>query len=299
MQKKSYLTALAVCAAMTLSGCGGGGGDDNAANGTSTSASGNPPPTSDGSSTSNNASASRSAIEGMWTGGWPSLSTQSNGWSNYSTQLIILDNGSLFGTYGTLGSDQIYHINGMLYGSGSVTNDGASTSLTVPVSGLFTQFDMSGSALPNVNHSFSGSAWSQFSLDITLDEGTLLPLSYADSYDQAAQLSSVAGNYSSLSAISGQNSFIQNNIIISGSTLTLPSDANGCSANGTLTPHQTSHGVVGVFDANLTFNGTGCLLGDGTTIQGVAFQSYDNQALEILMVTPDSQTGYMLMGSRQ
>jgi hypothetical protein len=86
------------------------------------------------------------------------------------------------------------------------------------------------------------------------------------------------------------------NMGIAGSTLSLPADASGCSASGTVGPHNTSHGIVGVFDLSLRFNGASCAMGNGTTVQGIAIQN--NSQIQIMATTPNGK-GFFFLGNRQ
>jgi len=287
MQKKTCLVALAVAAVIALAGCGGGGD-------------GIPDSGADASA------------EGSWY-------TGDSGYVNssyFATQMIIM-NGTVWGVYGsgTMGTD----IQGMLYGSTNVDtycddydDDPDSDTYgecfdygqySIP-SGTFAQFDMSGSAAPSSSQSFSGSVGiGRSMLYITLGDGTALSLFHDTNHlsSSTTPLSTIVGTYTGWTAVSGQTRQNLTGITISGSTLTLPADANGCSATGTLTQNTTLLNVI-VFNVSLTFSGYGCALGNGTTVQGIALppnQSDQFDQLEVLTVTSDGQHGFMLVAGSQ
>jgi hypothetical protein len=92
----------------------------------------------------------------------------------------------------------------------------------------------------------------------------------------------------------------------------LPADDAGCSATGTLTPHKgkasssqegSPNTVIGVLDVKLTFNGSGCALGNRTTVQGVTIPPNStvngSAQLQIVATTSDAQNGFMLVANRR
>jgi hypothetical protein len=266
--RKTYLMALAAGSIIVLADCGGG-------------------------------SDAAHAIQGQWEGSLYLYPI--NGDNNYNDyRIIVMDNDSLWGTLSRGNSTTSSNIQSMFHGSGSSgSSDDSSDNDEIDFDTSFTQFNFIGGAA-NSPLGFSGTV-NGTSLDGRFSYGTSFKLSFG-SYVQAASLASIAGVYSGYSVISGSDSrYNLNSITISGSTLTLPADANGCSASGTLTPHQTQapNGLVAVFDTTLTFSGAGCPLGNGTTIQGITYQTQfadAANAIQILAVTPDNQTGFMVTG---
>jgi hypothetical protein len=192
----------------------------------------------------------------------------------------------------------------MLHGSATIDSSNTST-MFPPFSASFTQFDMlDTSSNPNTSRSLSGKAVGIF-MDVTLDDSSALSLTGSSAYNYPASLSLIAGTYSGTTA-AGQVLYNLNGITVSGSTLTLPANADGCSASGTLTPHQTPHGTVNVFDTSITFSGTGCTLGSGTTVQGITIATKDQPnnpsdpvLLDVMTVTPDGQNGFMVLATHQ
>jgi len=268
---------------MALAGCGGGGSGDDSYN----------------------------DLEGQWEG--PLYLYPINGYNGYNDyRLIVLEDGSLWGTMSSNNYTASTNIQSMLHGSGESYYDGTCYSYYSPDDSCYydpteyfktsyTQFNFGGPA--NSQLGLSGSIDGS-TLDGKFSYGTRFKLS-SGNYVQAVSLPSIAGVYSGDVAISGSNSrYSLSRITISGSTLTLPADANGCSASGALKPHlktRPSNGSVTVFDTSLTFNGAGCILGNGTTVRGVAYQAtFDNTpAIQVLAVTPDNQIGFMMTGIRQ
>jgi len=279
MQKKIHWAALAACTAMALAGCGGGG-DKSPAN----------------------------DLKGQWEGSLYLYPINGyNGYNDY--RMIVLEDGSLWGTMSTNNYTASSNIQGMLHGTysdhdeddGTCDEDNiCSTDWTTYFKTSYTQFNfVTGGA--NNQLGFSGT-WNGSALDGRFSYGTSFKIP-SGNYVQAVTLSSLAGVYSGYAVVSGSSSRTNlNGITISGSTLTLPADANGCSASGTLTPHlpQAQNGAVFAFDTSLTFRGTGCALRNGTTVQGITYQATFNDAtaIQILTVTSDNQTGFMVTGIR-
>jgi hypothetical protein len=123
-------------------------------------------------------------------------------------------------------------------------------------------------------------------------------------YDQPASLTSLASQYAGVSATTaGSGSVLQTSMVIAGSNIIMPADANGCSASGTMTPHSTSHGTVGVFDLSLTFSGASCPLNDpltdGTTVNGIAIRQAYGNLLQIMTATPNGSKDFFFLGGGQ
>jgi len=164
-------------------------------------------------------------------------------------------------------------------------------------------------------YALSGTVSAKNTLDITMtntdpDHSTdisTFTANYINSYDQPASLTSLSsGKYIDHSALNfiadkeiGPDYYFVTTadmsvVTISGSTVSIAPNINGCSASGTIAPHVTAHGTVGVFDLNLTFSGN-CQLGDGTTLKGVLLQDTStayNYAIHLLAFTPDNSKGY-------
>lgn len=283
--RKTCLMVFAVCTATVLTGCGGGNSSND--------------------------------LQGQWEGSLYLYPVNGyNGYNDY--RFIILDDGSLWGTLSSDNYTSTSNIQSMFHGSGSTyynddtcdnyDEDGYCTSWssddTEYFDSSFTQFNFIGDTA-NSKLGFSGSI-GRSSLDGKFSYGTPFKLS-SSNYVQAASLSSIAGIYSGYATVSGGNFRSRYNlsgITISGSTLTLSTDANGCSASGTLTPHpkmQAPNGLAIVFDTSLTFSGASCMLGNGTTVQGITYQTQftdATSAIQILTVTQDNTIGFMVTGTQ-
>jgi hypothetical protein len=285
MQKKTYLAALAACAALALAGCGGGSGG------------------------------SSNDLDGQWES--PLYLYPINGYNGYNNyRLFVLNGGVLWGTLSSDNYTASTNIQSMVYGSYGTSYDNSSTCDYYDDDGYctswssddteyfdtkYTQFNFVGTA-PNAQLGFSGEIDGS-SLNGRFSYGSPFTIK-SGNYMHAVSLASIAGTYSGYVAISSsKTSYNLNGITISGSNLTLPANTNGCSASGTLTPHspQASDGTVFAFDTSLTFHGAGCALGNGATVQGITYQttlSDHATAIQILSVTDDKQTGFMMTAVR-
>lgn len=258
--KSIALTTLACALGLGLTGCGGGGGDND--NNAST------PPT---------APSTRSAAEGIWCG------TASNG---LVENFVVLDDGQAWGFFGVGTCGGYISIDGSYHGT--VTVNGNS------ISGFGTEYDF-GSGILNLSVAGTVSAAQN---QLTFTSPVALTANYVNAYDQPATLASMAGSYSGPAETTGGFS-PQVRITVSGSSLTMPADAAGCSAQGTITPHVTQRGVtVGVFDVNMRLSGGSvCVLGSGVTTQGIALLTADGQILTGGLTANGSQ-GFFYIGRK-
>jgi hypothetical protein len=176
---------------------------------------------------------------------------------------------------------------------------GAYTVNSSSVSATGTQFDFASSATSSTSFSAIASAKNQFNVIKNLPSNTTFIASYDSNYDQPASLVALAGNYAGMNVtvVPNYNTF-QRNIAISGSTLSVPADASGCSASGTVAPHNTSQGIVGVFDLSLRFDGASCAMGNGATAQGIIIQNDNGSQIQVMAVTPNEK-GFFFLGNRQ
>jgi len=262
--RESIALAALVCAfGLGLTGCGGGGGDS----GTSAPT---PTPTT------------RTAAEGSWCAIEPDGSID---------QIILLDDGSAWGLYGEGVCGSSYtDIYDMYHGTYTINGNNVSVSTT--------EFDYS-SFTSGSGYLISGTASAQSALNLVSNGSIAFTMSYLNAYDQPASLAALAGNYSGATATTAVYGAPTGNLTISGSTWSMPADVNGCSASGTVAPHSTAHGVVGVFDLSLTFNSASCALGNGTTVKGIAIQSSDGNQVYAMTVTPDGAKDFFVWSVRQ
>jgi len=262
-RKSIALTALACALGLGLTGCGGGGGDSDTSNPTAPSV--------------------RSTAEGAWC---------VTGSSDAVKLFTLLDDGSAWGFYGKGNCISGFTELGGIY-HGTYTADGHNVSITG------TQFDITAATASSAN--FSGTVLPKGPLSLTQD-GTSYPTFsglYRTAYDTPASLSSLAGRYSGGGFITISTYDVFNSdLTVSGSTVNIPADANGCSASGTVTPHKTAHGTVNLFDLSLQFSGANCELGNGAIVTGIVFQNDSNTEFQALAFTPDEK-GFFFVGARQ
>lgn len=191
--------------------------------------------------------------------------------------LAILENGE---TWGVL--DNGSSITGVLYGN--ATTNGSS------ISGTGTNFDLVSRTVGQ--GTFSGTFAPKTTLSVTTSDGTAINASYEAEYDQPALLSNIAGTYSGegLSGLSSVQS-IPITIAADGSMST-PVDPN-CTASGSVTPRPNGKNV---FNVSVTFTGTNCALGNGTTTTGVAYYDTVDQSLLVLALNAAKTDGFIYAG---
>ncbi|MDR0479404.1 MAG: hypothetical protein LBH31_06305 [Burkholderiaceae bacterium] len=254
--RKWVAALLASVVGVTLAGCGGGGGD------------------------ADSQPAIRFAAEGFW--GGPDVNASPVGldtppwngptghfWGDPSSPgdhigLVVLSTGDAWGVYT---ADDV--VVGALHGT--VTTSGG-TGVAINNAQFF---NMSNSGY---SVSYTGAVAPRSQLDITNTDGTQHFVGvYNASYDQAASLAQLAGNYTGTGGTSlGQNPGTHYSISISGSgNITMPPDAVGCSASGAVAPHTDKN----VFDLSLRFSGANCALGNGAVVNGIAVLANDGHLL--------------------
>ncbi len=209
------------------------------------------------------------AAEGFWT------ATTSDG---LEVSLAILENGETWGVYADSS------VAGVLYGNASTSGSS--------VSGTGKTFDIVDRTVSS--GTFSGTFAPKSSLSVTTSDGTRINASYEADYDQPALLSNIAGSYSGigLSGFSNVQS-IPITIAEDGSVST-PVDPQ-CTATGAVTPRPSGKNV---FNVTVTFNGTNCALGDGTTTTGVAYYDTVDRVLLVLALNAAKTDGFIYEGTK-
>lgn len=209
--------------------------------------------------------------EGFWSG------TTEQG---YDVALAVLENGDTWGIYTRGGS-----IQGALYGKST---------------GSGSMFSASGSDFNLVNRavtndSYSGTVTARSTIQAVSNRGVKIALMYENSYDTAASLTSVAGNYR-VSGVSTNGSASNAPMTItSGGLVTVT--LSGCSASGTVAPRSSGKNV---YNISMTFTGANCALGNGGTASGIFVLDRSvtpNIALS-LALTPDKQDGFIAVGQK-
>lgn len=272
------LAALVCALGLGLSGCGGGGGGDDGVSGTGGGTGGG----GTGGGASPTTPTNSGSPEGFWCG------TDSNG---YVDNIVVLSNGTVWGIYAS-GNCNSLSLNPLGAGTfnggafhGSVTSGGNG------VTGTVREFYFSNGGSTQLT--VSGTALAKDTLNITLSDATTLRANYSAQYDQPATLAAVAGTYSGPAVVSVDGGLVANVTISAGGAITMPADAYGCSATGTIAPH----GSVGLYDVSVTFHGAACSLGNGGTATGIAVLK--GRQLQSLAVTSSGLTGFFYVGNKQ
>lgn len=210
--------------------------------------------------------------EGFWRG------TSSTG---YEVSLAILENGETWGIY-TNGT-AIY---GALYGRSTGTG---------------TIFSASGSDFNLLNWSvtsgsYSGTVMARSTIQAVSNRGTSVSLAYDRSYDNAASLAAVAGNYT-VSGVSASGSASSVPMSINSGGLVTVTGMTGCSASGAVVPRASGKNI---YNIAMTFTGSNCALGNGGTASGILVldQSVTPNIALSLALTPNKQDGFIAVGSK-
>lgn len=207
------------------------------------------------------------AAEGFWS------ATTSDG---LEVNLAILENGETWGVYANSG------IAGVLYGNASAS--GSSVSGTGKTFNLVNRTVTPGT--------FSGTFTPKSTLAVKTSDGTVINATYEADYDQPALLSNISGTYSG-TGLSGLST-VQNVpvTIAADGSLSTPVDPN-CTASGAVAPRASGKNV---FNVTVTFRGTNCALGNGTTTTGVAYYDSVDKALLVLALNAAKTDGFIYAG---
>ena len=128
-----------------------------------------------------------------------------------------------------------------------------------------------------IKGNFTGSFQPKNNLNIQVTNGPTWPMGYVPTYDQPASLASIAGTYSGTGVTYSSIQTAAITISPSG-TVTMPA-VGGCSASGSALPRPTGKNV---FDVNVTFSGSSCALGNGTTVRGIGIYADGTLVAEAL-----------------
>ncbi len=200
-----------------------------------------------GSSSPNAASA-----EGFWNG------TTSTG---YTGSIVVLENGETWGYY-VLGNI----LYGALYG---VTATSANS-----LSGSGADFNLATRVV--TQGTYSGSFREQSTISLSTSLGTTFTGVYGTTYSTPASLTTLAGVFAG-QALTGKTAPQAATVTITATgQLSIPASL-GCSTAGTVAPRSSGKNI---FDLNLTFTGSSCALGNGSTAKGILY--YDSASKQIL-----------------
>lgn len=136
---------------------------------------------------------------------------------------------------------------------------------------------------------YSGTFSSKNHVDVRLSSGSTFTGSYNAYYDQPASLAAIAGTFSG-SGVTGSTlpQAITINISASGE-VTAPS-SQGCGGSGTLLPRASGKNV---YDVRITFQGSTCALGNGTTVRGIAVYDTAQRSLWAIALNSSSSDGFI------
>ncbi|MDP2093934.1 MAG: hypothetical protein Q8K50_08600 [Hydrogenophaga sp.] len=142
--------------------------------------------------------------------------------------------------------------------------------------------------------SFTGTYVPRQAISITTSHGVGFSGRYVAGYDQPARLSELAGRFDGegLSSLSPVHSM---GLRVDASGAVALSSDHGCTASGTATPRP---GGKNVFNMALQFAGSGCALGHGTTVSGIAHFSTASGELFVLAMNAARTDGWLYLGAR-
>ena len=208
--------------------------------------------------------------EGFWTG------TASTG---VNVALAVLENGETWGVYTSGGA-----LVGALYGN---TISSGNT-----VSGAGKDFNIPSRTVTSAT--YSGTFSAKNSIKVLTSAGASFSGAYNNSYDQPASLSALAGTFSGW-GVSGTTSPAAISATVSSTGAIIVPASLGCAATGTAKPRASGKNI---FDVTVTFVGSTCALGNGTSTTGVGY--YDTASRELLVMSMNSSKsdGFIFVGKK-
>ena len=261
MKTKTHIVLpLAIVLTAALTACGGGGGGNSP---TPTPAPAPAPAPLAGTS------------EGFWFG------PASTGTQVY---LAVLENGETWGFY-TSGNN----FAGALYGISTGTGTAFAATGT----------DFNFGVWRTSANTFLGTVAAKSSINATASAGTggTVALRYDASYDTAATLATVVGNYT-MSGVSALGSGTNVPISITAAGQVTSTVTGTCSAAGTIAPRPSGKNI---YNIALTFTGTGCALGNGGTTSGIFIldKSVTPSVAYAIALTPAKNDGFFAVGTKR
>lgn len=211
--------------------------------------------------------------EGFWNGTFSGGSTGS---------VAILENGETWGLYQSGGN-----LTGAIFGNTT------STGTTLSGNGMAFNFTSRTSS----NSTFTGVIAQKSNITLDAADGSKFSGSYDSSYEQAATLANLAGNYTGKS-ITAKTAASVVQVSISGSGLISYSETVGnltCSLTGTAVPRPSGKNI---FNVQVTFSGNACTLGNGSVLSGVATFDITNKGLIVMATKADKSDGFVFVGVR-
>lgn len=208
-----------------------------------------------------------STAEGFWTG------TASTG---NTVQLVVLENGETWGIYSRSGV-----LKGALYGNTS--------SASGALSGSGLDFGATGLA----SGSYSGTYTTKSTITVKTSDGGTFKGSYSSAYEQPASLSTLAGTY--VGYVATKSASGSDSVTISSTGAIQAGSASTCLSSGTAKPRASGKNV---FDVSIKFTGPTCLLGNGTTVTGIAYYDTATRQVMTLALNSAKSDGLLFLGTK-
>lgn len=193
--------------------------------------------------------------------------------------LAILEDGQTWGVY-TSGNQ----IAGALYGvttSSGTTLSGTGKDFNVPTRSI-------GSA------SYTGTFAANSRISVNTSTGGSLTAAYVATYDQPASLTALAGTFQGTGITGTTNAQAIPVTISTTGAITVPT-SQGCGATGTAVPRASGKNI---FDISVTFNGSNCALGNGSTTTGVGYFDTAKRRLLVVALNSAKSDGFIYVGQK-
>lgn len=213
-------------------------------------------------------SALLASAEGLWQG---RTSTGLN------ANIAVLESGETWGIYGS---------NSVIYGAvHGQTRWGEGT-----VSGAATSYDTTTRLVAPT--AFTGSFAPRSSIVVTTGDNVQFMAQYHPAYDEPPSLPALAGSFrgQAVSATAPPRGAAV--VIAASGAVTLP-EVQGCAGAGGIAPRASGKNV---YDLDITFSGAGCVLGDGTTVRGIAYYDSSTRQLLAMALNPERSDGFIYLG---
>jgi hypothetical protein len=141
--------------------------------------------------------------------------------------------------------------------------------------------------------SFSGTVTSKGSLTATTTGGVTFSGTYAPSYDTAASLATVAGQFPGFGITKLTGAIATTVTVTSSGALTAVNPI--CSGIGTMQPRP---GGKAIFNVTVTFSGASCALTGLGTISGIAYFEPSNKQLVAMGLNGSKTDGFFWTGAK-
>ncbi len=208
--------------------------------------------------------------EGFWVG---------NASTGTRVSLAILDDGKTWGLYESGG-----YIVGALAGETSHSGN--------QLSGSGQDFNLPSRTVSA--GSYSGTFSAKNRVDVRLSNGSTFAGSYDARYDQPASLAAIAGTYSGYS-VTGTTAPQAVTINVSSTgQITAPS-SEGCGGSGSVRPRASGKNI---YDVTITFQGSLCALGNGTTVRGIAVYDTAKRGLWAVALNNAKTDGFIYSAAK-